>query len=645
MPGLISPHINLGLVGNPPAGSSNLILDSLGRLSLIRSDGSIELISGSSSTGATGSVGPTGSVGATGTSGYGIQLFDVTYNQLISGLAASSLTASHYRITDYQTVGYVLGSATGSSYSSDIEPLIVYASSGSCWPNALSEIHISDEILYDPLMSNWVDDKSFSSDGINIIDGFKGVIYNRKDTNKDISATYDWRNSMIRRWKMDQTGLTSWGSGTWSRGDFVEDSNNVIYYCMETHTTDGGSATGSYNPNMYYATSSTSDYLTHRNNIRYHWFRLFDKDLYMLPAWQGVTISSTYSLSLGTYPETASRGTSRTLDIPIDLNSYEDFNVFGIHGTTSVKTNMYNVSQNLSRNVSKTFFGSIVLPNRIESNKEIYNLEIEGGNLTIYDTIPILPPSDLSDNSRFSDNSFLDFTRVLVYGDSYTTDPNPETHPSWVFNTVINNNDLFGFCNLSNLKSNGLPSTFEESLLVKGSLILSCIRGSIALSIQSIIVLSYLQRVVNTSWQESQGDFIVGVRSSVFTRSIDNLFEIDLSGIEASSNLQIGPEFENNIIGIKGMTETSVGSNVSDNYLYGVKECKIGSNISGLTVSNPNQLRSTTIETDSLSDTDLSSSSTLFTDYTKVVYKRPDGTSRLRYYDDSDAIQIVNPTS
>ncbi len=642
MPGLISPHTNLGLVGNPPVGSSNLILDLSGNLALIRSNGDIEIISASASVGPTGPSGASGATGPAG-SGGGVELYDVTYDQLLHGLTSSNLTASNYRIIDFQTTGYILGGTVGSTYSSDIEPLIVYAASGSCWPNALSETYVKDEILYDPLPSNWVDDLSFSKDGVNIIDGFKGVVYNRKDTDCDVSASYDWRNVEIRRWKMDSSSATAWGAGTWTRGDYTEDSNNVIYYCMETHTTDGLTGTGSYNPNMYYATSSTSDYLIQRNNIKYHWFRLFDKDLYLLPAWQLGTMSGTYSMGMGTYPENPA-GT-RILELPINLNDYQDFKTFGIHGTTSVKTDLGNISMYYAPEQAKSEFGSIILTNRFESNKETYNLRVEGTNLTVYDNVPVVPPQPLSDNSKFEDNSFTNFNRILVYGDEFFTTGNPDIVASWTENVIRNNHDIFGYSSLNKINSNGLSSTFEECILIDGFSILSFLRECKSMIFTQNCLVSYFQFVDNTAFQTSQSDFMVSVQSCTFDRSENNVLQINLTGYQASLTSNFGPGFEDNRIGPEGVTNTTIGSAFSNNIIHGINECDISANISGLTSSAPNVIRNTVIESDTIAYVDLSASSYLFTSYSKVIYSRPDGTIRLRYYDNLDTIQIVDPTT
>ena len=591
------------------------------------------------------SSGVTGSVGSTGSStGY----LDISYSQFLNGLTQSSLTPSYYRINDFMTRGWILGSTNSASYSGVSESLIVWAASGSCFPEAKSEIFPQDYILYDPFPDNWLTDKSFSEDGVNIIPDFKGVIYSRKDLQRDIVCSFDWRNALVRRWKLDYTtmGLTSWGTGTWSRNDMVEDSNGVAYYCLETHNTDGSTGTFSYNPNQYYATSSTSDYLEIRNNVRYHWMRLFEKDLYLLPLWQSGTISTTYSIGFGVYPDSSPWGpepTFRTLDLTIDQNSYQDFNVFGIHGTTSIKSDVYGLSMTLSKEQSIYGFGSIVLTNRIESNKKVFKLTIDGSNLTIYDDNPPVP--NQVDFLAFYQNTFTNFDRILLYGDEWVTSNNPDVDPNWIFNSFIGNCDIFGFSFNNIINTNGLNSTFEDIYLSNINICLfSSLRSSSSLTSDFMIITSLLN-VSNSKLSYSSGNYFIGVNSSEIMNSEDNRFELNTTQVENIVNSELGPLFNINLIGPNGIRETVISSKFQNNYFYGISESEIGSNINGLTGSTTSAIQNTIIEPDSISNIDLSTATHIYNDYGTTIYKRPDGDIRLRYWDNGDTVQIVSATA
>lgn len=634
MPGLIGQHINTAFVGNPPLGSSTLIFDNSGNLTIKRSDGSTELVVGTSS--GTQSI----------ISGFTIN--NITYNQLITGLSFSSLTASYYKITDFQTRGWILGSTDSASYSGIVEPLIVFAASGSLYPQAKSDAYPQDEILYDPHIQNWLDDRSFSKDGVNIIPDFKGVIYNRKDVERNIETSFDFRNVLIRRWKLDETsmGLTSWGAGTWSRDDIVEDSNGAIYYCLETHYTDGLTGTSSFNPNEYYATTSTANYQLIRNNTYYHWLRLFKKDLYLLPAWQLGTMSMTYSLGFGVFPESLS--TPRVLNLTIDMNSYQDFNVFGIHGTTSLKSDVYDLTMTYPLEESKQQFGSIVLTNRIESNKKIYNVNLKGTNLTLYDMVPIIPGSIFaSSNDILIDIDFENFQRILVYGDEYVTTENPDIIPSFSQNKTVYNIDIFGYTQLCNIFTSTIyPSLIENSILVNGFSLLTSFRGCQAFNISRTSLISNFKRVINTNMINSQSSIINNMNRCDVSTIENCIFEHNfVDDTIYSNNSEIGPGFEENVIGPGGIIDSVIGSSFKYNYFYGIYESSISSDILGLTGSTTLSLQNVTIEPDSISNQDISLATHIYADYNTTIYKRPDGSSRLRYWDNLDTIQIVSATA
>jgi len=662
MPGLIGQHLPTVFVPNPPLGSSTLLFDNTGVLSIKRNDGSVETVGSMTSveiinnqlifTEANGATfGASGSfTGLTGPAGY----LDISYSQFLNGLTQSSLTPSYYRINDFMTRGWILGSTDSASYSGTPEALIVWAASGSCFPEAKSELFPQDYILYDPFPDNWLVDRSFSEDGVNIIPDFKGVIYSRKDLERDIVCSFDWRNALVRRWKLDYTtmGLTSWGPGTWSRNDMIEDSNGVAYYCLETHNTDGSTGTFSYNPNQYYATSSTSDWLEIRNNVRYHWMRLFEKDLYLLPLWQSGTISTTYSLGFGVYPDSAPWGpepTFRTLDLTIDQNSYEDFNVFGIHGTTSIKSDIYDLKMILSKEQSIQSFGSIVLTNRIESNKEVFKLTIDGSNLTIYDDVPILPVSIFQNTSGFLQNTFTNFERILLYGDEWVTSDNADldgtVNPLWTLNSFNGNCDIFGFSFNNIINTNGINSTFEDSYLLNLNLCaISSLRSSPRLN-SDLMFRTSLLNVSSSKLYSSNGNYFIGVNSSDIMESVNNRFELNTKQVVNTVNSELGPQFENNLIGPNGINNTVISSRFENNYFYGISDSEIGSNINGLTGSTTSSIQNTIIESDSISGIDLSSATHIYSDYGTTIYKRPDVSARLRYWDDFDAFQVVSATA
>jgi hypothetical protein len=168
---------------------------------------------------------------------------DILYEDLINLINTSSLIpGKSYRITDYQTIYYILD---GSDLYIDstsmepeiglgqIEPLVVTALSiNTLNIEAKSETYPQDIIYYDWNPDNWLKDLCFAAEDEVILLGFKGVIYFRHDTKNDNSLGYDFRNVKFRRWALDDAplgwdmyvyaGLTSISDGVSDPEDYVD---------------------------------------------------------------------------------------------------------------------------------------------------------------------------------------------------------------------------------------------------------------------------------------------------------------------------------------------------------------------------------------------------------------------------------------
>jgi hypothetical protein len=184
--------------------------------------------SGSGGEGFQGSQGFQGNAGTAGTT------FTTTYLDLCNAIGSTGLTAGFYVISDYQTTGWVVGSAdrddqngfNGATYSAGlgatsfagpVEPLIVQVINDGVvsWLDPVASqdeyrkdiIHysLSPQIDYD----NGYFDMAFNNGGIGGAAVFppdwKGHIYYREDTVNNIKGGYDWRNFQFLRWtlKMD----------------------------------------------------------------------------------------------------------------------------------------------------------------------------------------------------------------------------------------------------------------------------------------------------------------------------------------------------------------------------------------------------------------------------------------------------------
>jgi hypothetical protein len=166
--------------------------------------------------GAAGYQGRQGAAGSGGGGGgQGFEVNDTTYSDLLSVLGTTGLTGGLYRITDFATTGWVLGSSgfNGATYSAALgatsfqggpEQLIVQAINDgtTSWidPLAKSEDYPLDIIYY-----TWEIDSTDAAyyDPVGLTaPGYKGTIYYREDTYRKISGTYDWRNFKFLRWSV-----------------------------------------------------------------------------------------------------------------------------------------------------------------------------------------------------------------------------------------------------------------------------------------------------------------------------------------------------------------------------------------------------------------------------------------------------------
>jgi len=131
-------------------------------------------------------MGPPGPPGPPGASG-GFAIIDKTWLEMNTLVSSNTLIEGFYRITDYQTTGNIPNAAD--AVLGAIEPLIVFAlDSGNLYHQAWSETYPQDILFYE------LNDTSTQGAVV-------GRIYYRKDTIKNLSAPYDWRVWVFRRWE------------------------------------------------------------------------------------------------------------------------------------------------------------------------------------------------------------------------------------------------------------------------------------------------------------------------------------------------------------------------------------------------------------------------------------------------------------
>jgi len=177
-------------------------------------------------------------------------IVDTTYANLVILIGNSELIPGlKYRITDFQTVHYMMNSGfiltdvnpSGDINVGTIEPLIVTAiTSDTLDKLAISETYPQDIIYYDWNPENWKRDNSFSdvtiTNNVNtatIVPGWKGVIYFRHDTQWNNYKKNDFRNVKYRRYKPT---APDWNNATaYVVGDWVF-RIDAYFLCIQNHT-------------------------------------------------------------------------------------------------------------------------------------------------------------------------------------------------------------------------------------------------------------------------------------------------------------------------------------------------------------------------------------------------------------------------
>lgn len=169
-------------------------------------------------------------------------VYEVTYSELVNLISLSLLSRfSYYLISDFESTFIIYPTATDGTGVA--EPIYVLATSpNTLAPQAYSPLWSDDVIYYS------VNDTTPLTPTNPAIS--KGVITYRKDTKKNLSAHYDWRNVLFRRWERTAGG----GIFFWNidPAPFVGVGGQATSDFFTFYTADGaGNRSCSFGPNTY----------------------------------------------------------------------------------------------------------------------------------------------------------------------------------------------------------------------------------------------------------------------------------------------------------------------------------------------------------------------------------------------------------
>ena len=145
---------------------------------------------------------------------------------------------------------------------------------------------------------------------------------------------------------------------------------------------------------------------------------------------------------------------------------------------------------------------------------------------------------------------------------------------------------------------------------------------------------------LNTFGTQIRDLSLLSIYNCVFTGSIDSteIVSAELSIIGAGNNNNIG-NIEHSIIKVLYNSTIKVMSSCN---IKTMARCIVDS-MSGCIVNNIKALKNNKIH--SADNLNFNAATHVYAEYDCEIYKRPDGTYRLRYYNDSDVLTIVSPTS
>jgi hypothetical protein len=257
------------------------------------------------------------------------------------------------------------------------------------------------------------------------------------------------------------------------------------------------------------------------------------------------------------------------------------------------------------------------------TSKFIYNKLTGGANFN-YNT---LSSGSLFDSNTLGTASSLQFNTLS--NSSYFSD-NTLNVSSFVNNSLssssyFNNNTLIG----SNFNNNSLTneSHFNDNTLSSNA------------SFYSNSISSGGQFAQNTLNESQIGYNMVGggnlfsntlISSSNFTYNTINSSQISYNSLSGSAT------FYSNILSSSGFISNTLGtaSNFGDNLL-------IGSTLTSTTQLVNKTIQKLTMENGVVNE-DISAATIIFQDFSRTIYKRPDGTSKIKYYNNSDVLVVTN---
>jgi len=556
----------------------------------------------------------------------------MTYTEFVTLIQAGQLyKGEKITITDYRTVHYMFDGITRLDDINEgpIEPLTLTAlSTNEVSPIATSTLYPQDIIHYDWKSDHWIWDPAFSNivmpednpaslEGVELINGYKGVIYRREDTKNNNILGYDFRHIKFRRWKYDypiydenttyqkgdrvevpQYGVVislvddntnnpvqDWeeGWGTWSK---IIDYEYTEYWCNNSYI--------SYDPDDYedyYTFQGFDEYNTYEINVKNNVFEnIHDSYKSYNEMSMGSSLSNNVFYLWGNFSDRQNfRVMGNKLGIYGELNTFGDFFSFNTIGNIFYN----NIGESFSFNTIGNIFYNNITGIYFESNT-IKNYFEENTISTLYSNII---------GTSFSNNTI---------GSSGNNNIGNNFHDNIIGNQFDDNTIVNDFV------SNSIGDYFYDNIIGN-----NFHDNNIGNSFQYNNIGNYFNYNTTKNGFNNNTigyDFRFNTIEDGFNKNtIENSFQFNTIG-EIFTGNSINYNFSQNIIG-SNFSRNTIGNDFNNN--------NIGNNFKHNSVYNL------------IENTNFTNSTHVTQTYTCEIFRRQDNTIRIKYYDNNDQMVVV----
>ena len=475
-----------------------------------------------------------------------------------------------------------------------------------------------------------------------------GKIIYRENIERNIKAKFDFRGVMFNRKKIDTTSIPTWNNTTTYNFKDIVIHNNYIYMAMMENTNQTPLNGGTYWVLVSSNASSTYGFSRGRiinHNINY--VNGSDKLFYALSVYDRSTETVSFNLD---WFENIDFRTSDEDDVvlaPVYKKSIKDviiksgsngINIFGSFNNTDIpiySNDVYvddggGVYESKIISIRNTTIYGAIRQSRFSTIVSCAIQYIQNSNIGNMSSDVIYNITSCNIGVAFNNNGIYRLTSSTVgntFRNSYVNSVGYSSFGNSIDHLIINTNifsnnhigdQIYYFRINNNFVNNKIGDLFGRN-------------GT------------YFE--THSTWSRNKfGSRVFNVGSSFIGGAISSsTFESSISYFNVQQGV-IGSYIGNSChhISTQAMSSTSFdGYNNNINYQASMTFTTFHRGVSSINSTSTAQLNNNEIYQGGFNLT--TSSTHLFNNYQCIVYRRPDGTVRLRYYDDTDSLVVTAP--